>query len=73
MKQKIWVEELLSGRLDRKTRSMDELGQMIGFVAPNGKEWDVALLSGATFSTKSQELAEIIAQNETIIALLLNR
>jgi hypothetical protein len=85
---KIWIEELLSGRLDRDSEKaakagkgkwgiwrQEKLGKMIGYIMPNddGKTWEVALLSGGGMTVESQEMAEVIAQNETIIALLLKQ
>lgn len=77
MRKMIWIEELEKGTYDKGSgkQMIEKLEESIGFVSVEkiGKKiyWSVPLIDGGNFSTESQELATIIAQNETIIALLL--
>jgi len=72
---KIWIEELMSGRLDKGKFDDKKLFSMIGYVTPDkrGKKmvWTTPSLAGGDVDFKTQEEAELYAQNETIIAFLL--
>ena len=74
--RKIWIEELMSGRLERAKFDAEKLRNLIGYCDPEAKGkkkvlWTTPMLSGGYFSTESQTLCEVVAQNETIIALML--
>lgn len=79
MKRLIWIEELEKGTYDKGSgkQMIAKLRESIGYIEPEkkGKKilWTTPMLSGGYFTTDSQELAEIIAQNETIIALLMRK
>jgi hypothetical protein len=72
IKRKIWYEEVNKKGFEKY--SFKECCEMIGFVIPSGEgkkiEWDVVMIDGI-HTCKDQDTAEIMAQNETIIAMML--
>ena len=56
-----------------KTITIGKWEHTFEILGPNRRVWSVPLLGGGEFSCRRQEEAEIIAQNETIIALLLSK
>lgn len=70
--RKIFCEE--AGKKDFDKLPLDDVRQMVGWIEPLGKEWQVTMLGkGELFITKSQDAANMMASLEEIKALLLKR
>ena len=70
--RKLWCEERLKKGFDKL--SIDKVREMAGFIEPKKNKWEVTtLFEGEGYTADSEFEANVIANQEMIIGLLLRK